>query len=448
MHLLVPVMLCYVCAIDYYQHGIQSHYPLPPSSEQYGSGRAEARCHCNQAVAETRLGQWECAEKCFQLALEKGREERDLLVQFQAYEGLGSVCYQLERHDAAKDSLEQAIKCLETIGGNIGLARERVLEKLADVIEAQIIAKEKLFGTNGTDDGNSIDGLPDKTPTWFTARKLPPLSLRAPLTTSTPLGRGRTDRGFKLPPLNLDCLPENDVDDVVDGFGNPCLQVPFNEDAPLQEMELNFTAKSVMQEVMVYDPKNKTLASEDELGKTFKSLAEFLTSPTLETMKGKKKPARAVASPTPDVGHPARPESRPGGDSDLQKAYLNTYDEDSDYSVSVTPDSFTEEFAETGNVDLSAEGGPSYEGMKLTADTSSTTSASVQHRVEEGSLAIGPNAREHFMASQPSRRGKKHRKKEPIRLKSSAGEDEPDVGSAQEEDTTNNRTHSKLCIML
>lgn len=400
-------------------------------------------------MAETRLGQWEEAEKCFQLALKKGKEEEDLFVQFQAYEGLGSVCYQLERHDVAKDNFEQAIKCLERIGGNIGLVKERVLEKLADVIEALILDKEKQFGTNTVDDGNSIDGLSDNTPTWFTARKLPPLSLRAPLTTSTPMARGRAARTFTLPPLNLDCLPENDGDDVIDGLGNPRLHVPINENAPLQEMKLNFTAKSAMHEVMVYDPKNRTLASEDELGKTFKSLSEFLTSPTLEKMKSNKKPARAVAPLTPAVRDPVRPESRPGGDSDLQRAYLNTYEEDSDRSVSVTPDSFTEEFAETGDVDMAAEGGPSLEGTKLTANTSSTAGALTQHRVEEGSLAIGPNAREHFMASQPARRSKKHKKREPIRLKSSVGEDEPDLGSAQKEDTaTNNRTHSKVCTIL
>ena len=419
--------------------------PLHPSSGQYGSGRAEAKCHCNQAVAETRLGQWEGAEKCFQLALEKGKEEKDLFVQFQAHEGLGSVCYQLERHDVAKDNFEQAIKCLEIIGGNIGLVRERVLEKLADVIEALILAKEKQFGTNTADDGNSIDGLPDNTPTWFTARKLPPLSLHAPLITSTPMVRGRAARTFTLPPLNLDCLPENDGDDVIDGLGNPHL-VPINEDAPLQEMKLNFTAKSAMHEVMVYDPKNRTLASEDELGKTFKSLSEFLTSPTLEKMKSSKKPARTVAPLTPAVGDPVRPASRPGGDSDLQRAYLNTYEEDSDRSLSVTPDSFTEEFA--GDDELAAEGGTSLEGTMLTANTSSTAGALMQHRVEEGSLAIGPNAREHFMALQPTRRSKKHRKREPIRLKSSVGEDEPDVGSAQNGDTTNNRTHSKVCTIL
>ena len=419
------------------------HLPLSPSSEQYGSGRAEARCHCNQAVAETRLGQWDNAEKCFQLALQRGKEEKDLLVQFQAFEGLGSVCYQLERHDVAKDNFEQAIKCLERIGGNIGLVRERVLEKLADVIEAQIAVKEKQFGTNATDDGNSIDGLPDKTPVWFTSRKLPPLSLHAPLTTSTPMGRGRTAPAFTLPPLNLDCLPEIDGDDVIDGLGKLHVQASIDEDAPLQEMQLNFTAKSVMQEVMVYDPKNKTLASEDELGKTFKSLSVFLTSPTLEKIKGNKKPVRAVAPINPAVSAPTQPESRPGGDLDLQRAYLDTY-EDSDCSVSVTPDSFTEEFAETCDVDPAAVGGHS-----LAAKTSSTTGTSVQHRVEEGSLAIGPNAREHFMASQPSRRSKRHRKKkEPIKLKSSVGEDEPDLGSAQEEDTTNNQTHSRVCIIL
>ena len=399
-------------------------------------------------MAETRLGQWEGAEKCFELALEKGKEEKDLFVQFQAYEGLGSVCYQCERHDVAKDNFEQAIKCLERIGGNIGLVRERVLEKLADVIEALILAKEKQFGTNTADDGNSIDGLPDNTPTWFTARKLPPLSLRAPLTTSTPMVKGRAARTFTLPPLNLDCLPENDDDDVIDGLGNPHLHVPINEDAPLQEMKLNFTAKSAMHEVMVYDPKNRTLASEDELGKTFKSLSEFLTSPTLEKMKSSKKPARAVVPLTPAVGDPVRPASRPGGDSDLQRAYLNTYEEDSDRSVSVTPDSFTEEFAQTGDVDLTAEGSPSLEGTMLTANTSSTAGAVMQHRVEEGSLAIGPNAREHFTASQPARRSKKHKKREPIRLKSSVGEDEPDLGSAQKGDTTNNRTHSKVCTIL
>ena len=136
---------------------------------------------------------------------------------------------------------------------------------------------------------------------------------------------------------------------------------------------------------------------------------------------------------------------------DLQRAYVDTY-ADSDCSVSVTPDSFTEEFEENdsalGDVDQIAVGGRSSGDAMLAAETNSP-GTSTEHRVEEGSLAIGPNAREHYVASEPSRgRRNRKQKREPIRLKSTPGEDEPDLGSEQRRDTTSNRTQSKVCIIL
>ena len=59
-------------------------------------------------------------------------------MQFQALEGLGTVCYHTQQYTSSVSYFEQALQVLDQVGDNTGLARERVMEKLSFVTEAMI----------------------------------------------------------------------------------------------------------------------------------------------------------------------------------------------------------------------------------------------------------------------------------------------------------------------
>ena len=423
---------------------------------RYGSTRAEAKSLCNKSIAEVKLGLWQEAEHSLELALQKSTEANDVGTQFQTHEGLGSIFFRAEKLDEAKRHFELALSCLGTIGGNIGLVRERVLEKMADVIEAQIIMKEKMLKI---DDGlEGTDGTVDSPPWFSTRRNLPPLITSTPMPYHNNLG----PRAVKLPPLNLD-----EADEGQDSLYNPAKskELPYTEEEPL-EIQLNFTAKSALQEVVIFDHKKKTLASEQELEHTLKSLTEVLTPvTTAKTVSS----SGEVFTYSTHVGGPqqafvplvrgassskaehkshsqiARRLEIQHPDDDLQKAYIDTYaGDDSDLDVSITPDSFTEE-----DIDVSDQEHPKVFSSPTNTNTELSTTFSTQDRVKEGSLAIGEGAREKYVATQGmgERVKKKHKKKqpkEPIKPRRETGEDEPDY--VVRDNTVN--TNSKVCVIL
>ena len=59
-------------------------------------------------------------------------------MQFQALEGLGTVCYHTQQYTNSVSYFEQALQVLDQVSDNTGLARERVMEKLSFVTEAMI----------------------------------------------------------------------------------------------------------------------------------------------------------------------------------------------------------------------------------------------------------------------------------------------------------------------
>ena len=425
----------------------------------YGSKKAEAKCYCNKAVAESSLEQWSAAEETLEVALQRAIHEEDKSIQFQVYEGLGAVCFALEKTGKAREHLEAAVRCLEAIGGDIGLVRERVLEKLADVTEVEIAEKERTMNihTEETDGpyGQDIDeidgGYTEEEDDVFSP--LTPYIQDAlaftlpPLITSTPLhAKGRQPRllrGSTLPSLR------SKGDDSKIGRS---LDPSFLRNSPTYQLNVNIPGDSVA-EVLVYDPETRTLASEDELGKTLKSINEVLTPKPHSSNQ-------MFGLPVSQTNRPRSSQSSTPHDVQLQRAYLSTYaEETSAYSVSITPESFTEE-----DIDVGVSHGKDQHSLSLQAkgmnQTSSTQDSHNQtllsKRVPEGSLAIGVNAREEFVAVPSSSDLKKGRhrkkgnktypKKEPIRPKNEAVEGQEQTDGIQ---TRSEQAHqSKYCVIL
>ena len=97
---------------------------------------SEAKCLCNLAVAETHLGDYEAAKATYISAHKQASTAGNLYLQFQASEGCGSLCIHTLHHEDAVRHLKQALKTLDEIKQDTGMARERVMEKLSDATEA------------------------------------------------------------------------------------------------------------------------------------------------------------------------------------------------------------------------------------------------------------------------------------------------------------------------
>lgn len=72
----------------------------------------------------------------FSTALVRAEQAHNTLLQFQACEGLGSINHQLGRLTEAAACFRQALGILDQIRQDTGIARERVMEKLSETLEA------------------------------------------------------------------------------------------------------------------------------------------------------------------------------------------------------------------------------------------------------------------------------------------------------------------------
>ena len=99
---------------------------------------AEAKCLCNLALAQSQVQDYTNAAQSFSVVLTTAQSTGNTLLQFQALEGLGTICYHTQQYTNSVSYFEQALQVLDQVGDNTGLARERVMEKLSFVTEAMI----------------------------------------------------------------------------------------------------------------------------------------------------------------------------------------------------------------------------------------------------------------------------------------------------------------------
>ena len=102
------------------------------------------------AFAQTQVHDFISATHSFSIALSKSEIIHNSVLQFQALEGLGSVCFHSNQLSKSVSYFEQALRVLDEVGEGTGMARERVMEKLSDVAEAQQT-------NNNKDTSNEVD---------------------------------------------------------------------------------------------------------------------------------------------------------------------------------------------------------------------------------------------------------------------------------------------------
>ena len=100
----------------------------------------EVKCICNLGFAQTQLHDFNSSVSTFSVGLSKAEQLSEEYLLVQCLEGLGSVHYHMKQYNKSQTNFEKALEVLSRCE-DTGLAKERVMEKLSDLIELQSKAR-------------------------------------------------------------------------------------------------------------------------------------------------------------------------------------------------------------------------------------------------------------------------------------------------------------------
>lgn len=457
---------------------------------QLENSQAQVKCLCNLAVAHAQLKDFNDAKEAFTTALEKATLINDHILQLQAHEGLGSVYYQMKKFSKAKESYHNALGVLQNIKYDTGLARERVMEQISDIVEAeqhQMTAFQNALTDSQCERSlNRDQSMSD--PTRPTSALGHSSGLQSPTNdiSKSLSSTGINSTGVQVMKPNLakshhgspsDSRPTRHSSNVDQ---HASMQVPLHADKR-QFMSLSNAPQLVQPTplpcvITVADGNNKSVQSHLELQQTIKSLQFGSTtdgsshnSPfsTTNTPVYAKRNAKTMSTPASATVRNSSVRNMPTSSSrmdaynedyeqQLLNDYMNTYADDN-YKVFSTD---TQTDSDSGNDELGAS--------IFTRNTSRQKSSSRQRTsrpprtpyrrkavtprvpqiVQEGSLAISPIARQEYGIH----KNKKTNAQNILRINSSSSSNQtrlprPSAASSPA-NTSRSSQLSRVCVIL
>ena len=452
---------------------------------------------CNLGVAHAQLKDYTKAIETFTSALEKATLIEDYILQLQALEGMGSVYYQMKKFSIAKENYHNALGVLRHIKYDTGLARERIMEEISNVVEAeqqQMIAFQNALAESvGSHHGKRTlhrdHSMSD--PTRPTSAMDHSSHLLSPTTDmSKSLSSGGIDStGLQVARPILPNVVESSYDSP-DGSslrnGSSRLrsaQVPMYVERKRQLPPLTTPQTTPPPRVItVADGNTKSVQSHLELQQTIRSLqygtstdGKSHTNSTAYTpAAARNTPAFSKNTPTPPSTAPTRhstAKQMPSSSSRLEaynedyeqqllNDYMNTYTDDN-YKVFST-DSNEQTDSDSGNDELGASIFSRHASQQHRTSSKQRTSGRpprtpyrrrlltprVPQVVQEGSLAISPTARQEHEA----RKNKNAAAKNVTRTNSSSSNQQriatsPATTSSPATSRSSSQ-QSRLCIIL
>ena len=453
------------------------------------------KCLCNLAVAHAQLKDYGKAKEIFTGALEKATLANDHILQLQAHEGLGSVYYQMKKFPKAKESFHNALAVLQHIKYETGLARERIMEKISDVVEAeqqQMVAFQNALDTQSNRTLQRDHSMSDPT------RPTSALGHSSGLQPSTNdiskslSSTGIDSTGIHAVRSNLSNVVESDNDSP---SGSRTTRHLSSQHAPVQVPRFvekkKLTPLSTPQMVQptplpcvitVADGNNKSVQSHLELQQTIKSLhygtatdgsshnGTFSTAntPLYTKRSAGKTPMSSRSTPQTATVRNSTARNMPTTSSrmdtynedyeqQLLNDYMNTYADDN-YKVFST-DSREQTDSDSGNDEL----GASIFSRNASRQRSSrqrmsrpprtpyrrkTLTPRVPQVVQEGSLAISPIARQEYETN----KNKKSDAQNILRISSASSSHQtrqPRVtASSSPANTSRSSQLSRVCVIL
>lgn len=368
---------------------------------------SESKTLCNLAYAQTQLNQLKEAAKTFSNALTSAYQANNNFLQFQTCEGLGSTNHQMGRYGDAVGCFEQALAILDAIGEDTGIARERVMEKLSESTEAleqrKEISQESTLQSRGDEENSSLpsgteDEVAEERQERLRAHSLPDSQgHEAPIKHSRrKLNSLVSRKGMKLRKAKRGG-EKTDHKDHKGGISNG--GSTFKK-TPRLTSSLPTTTGGRTREAFLHEDKehaNKKLSITERRGA--KTLPPIKTTETSLTTKPAATPVqKGVLRSSKKGKEKLTEEGEESADStELQlQAYLDSYRDSSDSSWS--------------------------QGLEASTDMEqpvlpNTQGPSALPSFGEGSLALGPNAREQYTVQTVEvwSKGRGGRKKHKIR---------------------------------
>ena len=438
-----------------------------PHVGKTNNSNSEAKCLCNLAFAQTQLKDFTAAAESYSSALERAQSTCNPYLQFQACEGMGAAYYQMEQYSEAVRYFNQAISSLNDIKEDTGIARERVMEKLSDAAEALQLSKraQKTSRSLSSPDKRltSSGSSADEQQTTSLSR------LEHQLGSSS-----HSERVGRTPPKRVSRRLSPELNSAASTSVHNRINL---ESLPLPEKRGGFLPPIDPSRSPQLTARHSPSTTADQDG---------MHSKTLATSSKGKGPSRKHATPShrkgkkphslPRITENGRPPVQPLDSYEEQlHTYMNSYKEDGSGGSSLSSSSESSLSSE-GNKDSGDQLGASifsrhassksrrkhterHHLQKLSPRSPSTSANTTPLHssplvVQEGSLAIGPNAREMFTTESrvvtSGQKRKKGRIQTEIVPRTHSGSGTPSLPHPTRQEHPNSTAghQSKVCIIL
>ena len=117
---------------------------------------AQGQAFCNMGFAQSQLGEFNKAGESFTHAIQAAKDSNDKRGLWQAYEGLAAVSFLGQDYEKAVEYYKLALSVLSTTGEVEVEHNNRIVSKLANALECQLVLTKKLNGRLPPLRGNSV----------------------------------------------------------------------------------------------------------------------------------------------------------------------------------------------------------------------------------------------------------------------------------------------------
>ena len=119
---------------------------VSPMAGEVSNRSAQGQAFCNMGFAQSQLGEYKKAGESFMHAIQAAKDSSDNKGLWQAYEGLAAVSFLGQDYDRAVEYYKLALSVLSTTGEADVEHNNRIVSKLANALECQVVFSNKLNG--------------------------------------------------------------------------------------------------------------------------------------------------------------------------------------------------------------------------------------------------------------------------------------------------------------
>ncbi|KAJ7385258.1 TeTratriCopeptide repeat [Desmophyllum pertusum] len=129
-----------------YNKAMECHRQAVSLHGELSNRAAQGQAFCNMGFAQSQLGDYNKAGESFTHAVQAAKDSNDKRGLWQAYEGLAAVSFLGKEYNEAVEYYKLALSVLSTAGEVDPEHNIRIVSKLANALECQLVMSKKLNG--------------------------------------------------------------------------------------------------------------------------------------------------------------------------------------------------------------------------------------------------------------------------------------------------------------